>query len=63
VLGAAVAVGLKYLQSRFSWLPFHPAALAFPVCPYVLSLLLVWLSKAVVLRYGGGRLYRRSLLL
>ncbi len=60
-LGAAEAGLLTYLRARFVWWPFHPAAVAFPVRLYGFSLLLVWLAKSIVLRYGGVRLYRQSL--
>ena len=52
---------MTYLRARFTWWPFHPAAIAFPTRRYGFCLLLVWLIKSVVLRYGGISLYRRSL--
>ena len=61
LLGIAEAGVLTWLRGRFAWWPFHPAAIAFPVVRYGFSLLLVWLCKLLVIRYGGVQLYRRSL--
>ncbi|MCZ6633882.1 MAG: hypothetical protein O7G87_10785 [bacterium] len=60
-LGFAQAGFLMYLRNRFSWWPFHPVALAFRPRQYAFGLFLVWLVKVVVLRFGGVKLYRRSL--
>ena len=61
LFGAAEAGLLLYLRARYTWWPFHPAAVAFPTRQYGFSLLFVWLIKTLVLRYGGVGLYRRSL--
>jgi hypothetical protein len=59
--GMVQAILLINIRNRFTWWPFHPAALAFPTRRYGFSLLIVWLSKLLVIRYGGVRLYRQSL--
>ena len=61
MVGGLEAGLLTYLRARFAWWPFHPAALAFPARQYGFCLMLVWMVKAVTLRYGGVRLYRQSL--
>ena len=62
-LGAGVMGVLLYLRQRFLAWPLHP--IGFPVSnthPIItfgwLSILLAWLCKAAILRYGGVRLYR-----
>ena len=61
LFGFAEAGVLTYLRSQFAWWPFHPVAIAFPPGRYAFCLLLVWLVKVAVLRFGGVQLYRRSL--
>ena len=61
--GGAVMALLLFLRQRFVWWPLHP--LGFPIASTYtivyygwLSIFLAWLFKAVILRYGGVRLYR-----
>ena len=54
------AGGIAWLRMRFHWFPFHPVGLAFQHTAgsrYWFSLLVVWLVKFTLLRYGGVRLY------
>ena len=60
MVGGLEAGLLTILRARFTWWPFHPVALAFPVRRYAFCLLIVWVAKLVVIRYGGASLYRRS---
>ena len=66
-VGAVVFVFIAMMRLQFLWWPFHPVG-------YVLGLglmagegigglpfVVAWLAKALVLRYGGLRLYRRTL--
>jgi len=64
-VGFLFACGMAWMRMRFLWWPFHPVGYAManthawgqtPV-PFFLA----WLCKTLVLRYGGMRLYRRSL--
>lgn len=62
-LGASVMGVLLYLRQRFLAWPLHP--IGFPVSnthPIITfgwpSILLAWLCKAAILRYGGVRLYQ-----
>lgn len=60
MLGGLEAGAMTFLRARFAWWPLHPAALAFPT-RYGFGLLIVWLVKWVVIRYGGAKLYQQSL--
>ena len=63
VLGGVTAGVIQVMQSRFSWWPFHPLGVMLMssgyVRLYVLDIFLVWLSKLLVLSFGGISLYRR----
>ncbi|MFB3881249.1 MAG: DUF6785 family protein [Armatimonadota bacterium] len=65
--GALVFVSIAVMRLRFLWWPFHPLG-------YILGLsiladegrgespfLIAWIAKSLVLRYGGLRLYQRTL--
>ena len=64
-VGFAVVILLGFLRTQFTWWPLHPIGYAvggtetmnwtwFPV-------LLGWLAKSLILRYGGVKLYRQAL--
>jgi hypothetical protein len=60
--GGLLALVLSLMRHQYVWFPFHPLGYAMQ-CSYG-SLLwwpffVVWLCKALVLRYGGMALYRR----
>jgi len=64
-VGALVFVLLALMRLRFLWWPFHPVGfiigfglMQYPMC---FSVVIAWLAKALVLRYGGLRLYRQTL--
>jgi hypothetical protein len=62
--GAVMFLVLGALRLRFAWWPFHPIGYilscgwgqAWFTFPFVFG----WAAKSLVLRYGGLRLYRRS---
>jgi len=60
-VGAAI---LMLLHVRFTWWVLHPVGLAFSasgaVTNYWLSIIIVWLSKLIILRTGGVRLYEKA---
>jgi hypothetical protein len=64
-LGALVTGALLLLRLRLAWWPLHPVGYALANTPTMAStwmpFALAWLAKLLVLRYGGMRLYRRSL--
>ncbi len=60
---AALIVVLSLLRARFAWFPFHP--LGYCIGPGLIwhwfPFFLAWLVKLFILRYGGLRLYRKTL--
>lgn len=62
--GGAVMAFLMVVRQRFLWWPLHP--LGFPIGANSMmnvvwfNVFLAWLIKSLVLRYGGGNVYRRS---
>jgi hypothetical protein len=62
-VGLVLTLGLMWLKLRFYWWPLHPVA--FPIATALESLtptiLVTWLIKAMVLRYGGLRAHRAVL--
>jgi len=66
VTGGLVTFGLMALRLRFPWCPLHPAGYALSLSPwnatwYSTSVLVGWLLKLIIMRYGGLRLYRIAL--
>ncbi len=63
-LGWLEAAAIAVLRSHFYWFPLHPVGLAFQTTfgtrLYWFSLLLVWLAKLVLLRYGGVRAFQNG---
>ena len=63
--GAGVMWLLMFVQQRVAWWPVHPLGLAISGTVFTsgfiwFSVFIAWLIKVVVLKYGGGNLYRRS---
>lgn len=62
--GGAVAILLGLLRLRFWWWPFHPigylAANAWGMHWFSQPFFLGWLFKSLAIRYGGLRLFRRT---
>ena len=60
--GAIAMVLMIWARLRYAWWPLHP--LGFPVGMVMqyfwLSMLVAWLIKTLVLRYGGAAVYRRT---
>ncbi|HUT35317.1 MAG TPA: DUF6785 family protein [Planctomycetota bacterium] len=63
-IGASVMAGLMFLNQRLVCWPLHP--LGFPIASLWLtdelwfSIFIAWAAKALVLRYGGADLYKRT---
>jgi hypothetical protein len=63
-VGAAVMLGLVVAQRNLFWWPVHPVG--FIICSVtwtdilVVSIFLAWLAKLLVVKIGGGALYRRA---
>jgi hypothetical protein len=65
-LGFAVATMLIRARTFFLWWPFHPAGFALAQAGAAMQwvwfpTLLGWTAKALLLRYGGMRLFRRAI--
>lgn len=72
-LGATAAVGggmaftllLGAMRARFWWWPFHPvgylAANVWGTQSWWCPMFIGWLVKTLVIRYGGLRLYQRTM--
>jgi len=62
--GAVTAIGLGLMRLRFWWWPLHPfgylAANCWGMHWYWQSFFAGWIFKSLVIRYGGLRLYRRT---
>ncbi len=67
--GVAFGIGftllLAALRARFAWFPLHPAAYALNMSFanefFWGDMLVAWLLKFCLLRYGGSKLYRQAL--
>ena len=63
-IGAAIMLLLTYLHGTFFWWPLHPLGFlaqgGWVMRQLWFSLFLAWLVKVAVLKYGGGRAYRKS---
>ena len=62
-VGAVAASALVFFRSRFLWWPFHPSGFALAQAGAAMQwvwfpTLIGWVLKALILRYGGMRLYR-----
>lgn len=63
-VGIAMTWGMMAARSRFSWFPFHPIGLLlyfpFAINAMWVSLMIGWLSKLTITRFGGTEGYRRA---
>ncbi len=63
--GAGVTIGLGLLRLRFWWWPLHPvgylASNTWGSHWWFIPFFVGWLGKVLVTRYGGLRLYRRTI--
>jgi hypothetical protein len=63
-VGVVFTVFLSYMRTVFYWWPFHPLGYAlcvsWAVSNFWFSALLAWMTKALILRYGGMRLYTKG---
>lgn len=64
-VGAIGTYALHLARMRLSWWPFHPLGLAisgsFTMSTLWVTMLIAWVCKATVLRYGGLRSYRAAM--
>ena len=61
LVGFLEAAGLAFMRARFHWFPLHPVGLAFQwtivAIIYWSTLMIVWIVKFLLLRFGGVRAY------
>lgn len=64
-VGWGTVVGLQAVRMRFSWFPLHPIGLpiagSWTMNTIWLPMVIAWAVKVTILRYGGLRVYRRTL--
>jgi hypothetical protein len=62
-IGAVFMIFLTFMRARFFWWPFHPIGYAmgcsWPMIQLWFSILIGWVLKSIILRYGGIRVYQR----
>lgn len=63
--GGVISIALGLLRLRYWWWPFHPVgfivAMGWGLIDSVVPFVLAWAAKVLVIRYGGLKLYRRTL--
>jgi len=61
-IGAATVVFLLTMHRNFLWWPLHPIGYlmgaSWPMVNFWFPILLGWLAKSLIMRYGGARIYR-----
>jgi len=62
IWGALFTIFLTWMRTRYIWWPFHPAGFAvsgsWSMALFAPSILVSWLAKLLVLRYGGMSSFR-----
>lgn len=60
-LGGAIMLFLLFMRNRFLWWPLHPIGMTIGMVSWIdhlwFTILIAWLIKSVLLRYGGPRVY------
>lgn len=63
--GTLFVIILSIVRMQFIWFPLHPVGLvvssSWAMNPFWFSIFLSWLVKFTILRYGGLKLYRKSI--
>ena len=61
-VGIATMAGLTVMNHRFTWWPLHPlgfvVASSFTMYAVYIAFFVAWLTKVIVLRWGGVKAYR-----
>ena len=64
-LGAVITLGCMMARSRFAWFPLHPIGylmcITYPMQKIWFSILLGWMCKSLVTRFGGTDSYRKAI--
>jgi hypothetical protein len=65
LVGAAITTGLMLLRTHFLWWPLHPVGYAlagtYTMDKVWMPFTIAFVAKALILRYGGPKLYQRLL--
>ncbi len=65
IVGLTITILLQVLRRRFIWWPFHPLGFAvaanWSMHTIWVPLMIAWVCKVCILRYGGLQSYRRAL--
>jgi hypothetical protein len=63
--GGTLTYLIMLMRSRFAWFPFHPIgylmAGSYPGSMFWFSIMLGWMFKVIILRFGGSDAYRRMI--
>jgi hypothetical protein len=63
-VGFAFAIFLQSMRMKFMWWPFHPLGFAisgnWEMNLVWMPLLVAWLIKSTLVKYGGGQVYHRG---
>ncbi len=63
LFGGGLTILVMWCRSQFLWFPLHPLGymmcVAYPMHTFWCSILIGWLCKVLISRYGGGDSYRR----
>jgi hypothetical protein len=63
-IGMIVTVALSLARARFAWWPLHPLGYAmgpsWPMIQLWFSILIGWIAKSMLMRYGSGSTYRKA---
>lgn len=64
-IGGGVTVFLVWMSRTFLWWPFHPIGyvmgVSWPMLQFWFPILIAWVIKVFVLRFGGIKIYRKLL--
>lgn len=64
LLGLAMTVGMMAARSRLLWFPLHPLGLlmclTYPMIMLWFSILIGWMFKVLITRFGGSDTYRKT---
>ena len=62
-VGVVLTYGMMLARSRLAWFPLHPigylVTLTYPMATFWGSILIGWLAKSVIMRFGGHDTYRK----
>ena len=64
IVGGGIMAFFMFMRTRFLWWPLHPIGWSIGSCWLIqqlwFSIFITWLIKALVLRYGGPKIYKNT---